>query len=210
MKTDSLLGTLLKYFVQGLILISPIAITVWVVFAVITYFDNLLEDILPFHFPGLGILVVFGLIVFMGFVATNLLSKSAESYLESWVQKTPVIKVIYFAVKDIVSAMVDKEKRFDRPVMVKLSEDTEVYKLGFITQEDVSELGFGDDMVCVFLPHSYNISGNQFFVPKRNVKVIDQSSSEIMKFVMSGGMAKLETSRKKKSDKPDGQEETNT
>lgn len=195
-----MMRTILKYFIQGLIIISPLAITAWVIFGVITYFDRLLEDILPWHFPGLGILVVFGLIVLIGFLAVNLLSKSAESYFDSWVQKTPVVKVIYFAVKDIVSAMVDKEKRFDRPVMVKLSEDTELYKLGFITQEDVSELGFGEDMVCVFLPHSYNISGNQFFVPKRNIRVLDQSSSEVMKFVMSGGMAKLETTRKKKKD----------
>lgn len=198
--------TVLKYFIQGLIIISPLAITVWVIYGVITYFDKLLEDVLPWHFPGIGILLVFGLIVLIGFVAANLLSKSAEAYLENFIQKTPVVKVIYFAVKDIVSAMVDKEKRFDHPVMVKLSEDTELYKLGFVTQEDVSELGFGNDMVCVFLPHSYNISGNQFFVPKRNIRMLDQSSSDVMKFVMSGGMAKLDSSRKKKK-KKDGNPE---
>ncbi len=195
-----MMRTVLKYFIQGLIIILPLTITAWVIYAVITYFDKLLEDILPWHFPGIGILVVFGLIVLIGFAAVNLLTKSAEVYFDNLIKKTPVIKVIYFAVKDIVSAMVDKEKRFDHPVMVKLSEEAEVYKLGFITQEDVSELGFGEDMVCVFLPHSYNISGNQFFVPKRNVRVLDESSSEVMKFVMSGGMAKISASRKKKED----------
>lgn len=200
MKSNKLISSLLKYFVQGLIIMSPLAITVGVVYYVITYFDKLLEDVLPWHFPGIGILAVFAGIVVIGYLAANLLSKSAEVYFEGLIQRTPVIKVIYFAVKDIVSAMIDKEKRFDKPVMVKLSEEAEIYKLGFITQEDVSELGFGDEMVCVFLPHSYNVSGNQFFVPKRNVRVVDQSSSEIMKFVMSGGMAKLETARTKKKE----------
>jgi len=188
---------ILKYFIQGLIIILPIAVTAWIIVTIIQYFDGMLKDVLPWHFPGLGILLVFGIIVLTGFIASVFISKSVETWFEGLIQKTPFVKVIYFSVKDIVSAMVDKEKRFDRPVVVKLRDDMELYQLGFITQEDISDLGFGKEMVFVYLPHSYAVSGLHCLVPRKNVRVLDQSSSEVMKFIMSAGLAKIDRSRKK-------------
>jgi len=63
-----------------------------------------------------------------------------------------------------------------------------VHKLGFITQEDLASLGLKEGFIAVYLPHSYNFSGNLFIVPKENVTLIDRSTSDVMKFIVSGGV----------------------
>ena len=89
------------------------------------------------------------------------------------------------------------KKRFDKPVLVKQNNNYEVQKLGFITQEDLTYLGIGSDKVAVYLPHSYAWSGNQFIVPKENVTPINASSTTVMKFIISGGVTKIENNKLK-------------
>ena len=70
--------------------------------------------------------------------------------------------------------------------------DSDVKKLGFITNKDLSEIGISDDKVAVYLPHSYAFSGNLFIVPKRNVTPIDAKAADIMKFIVSGGVTTVD------------------
>ena len=192
--------TIVRYFLQGLILTLPISITIFVVITVVDFFDVLFKNYLPWEIPGLGILLAFVGITVVGIFASSFITKSAEAYFDDVMRKAPVIKGVYFAVKDIISSLIDKDKKFDRPVVVKLREDSELYQLGFITQEDLSNLAFDEEMVFVYLPHSYAVSGLHCIVPRKNVRIIDQSSSETMKFILSGGMAKIDSSKKKKKE----------
>ena len=79
-------------------------------------------------------------------------------------------------------------KKFNQPVMVKWSTETDARRIGFITQQDMSAIK-QENMVAVYFPDSYNISGNLFLVPREHVILIDATSSEIMKFVVSGGIS---------------------
>ena len=73
-----------------------------------------------------------------------------------------------------------------------LNESAEVYKLGFITQKDLSELKIEPGFIAVYFPHSYAFSGNLFIVPEKNVRELDAQSSEIMKFIVSGGVVEVD------------------
>jgi uncharacterized membrane protein len=106
-------------------------------------------------------------------------------------EKVPFIKVIYSSTKDFMSAFVGQKKKFTETVMVKMNNDAEIYKLGFITQKDLSNIGIKEGMIAVYLPHSYNFSGNLFIVPAANVTPINAPPSEMMKFIVSGGITEI-------------------
>ena len=95
--------------------------------------------------------------------------------------------MIYSAIRDLLSAFVGKEKKFNNPVLVKVNHLSNLEKLGFLTQKDLSTLGIEDGKVAVYFPHSYNFSGELFIVPVEHVRSIDISSAEYMKFIVSGG-----------------------
>lgn len=172
---------LFKYFLNGLLLMSPIAITVYVVYFVITTLDGWLD----IGIPGLGLLVTLAGITAVGFLGGNLLVGPLLNFLESLLTKAPFIKLIYTSIKDLMEAFVGDKRKFNQPVMVKLSDGT--FKPGFLTQEDLSALGF-DGYVAVYLPHSYNFSGNIFVVEAAAVQKVDVNATEYMKFIVSGGV----------------------
>ena len=80
-----------------------------------------------------------------------------------------------------------KEKKFNKPVLVKVNTISELEKLGFITEEDLSVLQ-EKDKVAVYFPHSYNFSGELFIVPKTQIRMLNVNSSEMMKFIVSAGL----------------------
>ncbi len=90
-----------------------------------------------------------------------------------------------------MSAFVGKDKKFTEPVLVKVNKDSDLEKLGFITQHDLTELGIEAGKVAVYLPHSYNFSGNLFIVPSANVKPLNVNSAEVMKFIVSAGVTSI-------------------
>ena len=107
--------------------------------------------------------------------------------------RLPLVKIIYTALQDLFSAFVSDKKKFDKPVMVIVNKTSGLKKFGFITQEDLSQFGLKDE-VAVYLPHSYNFSGNLFVAPRENVILLDNiSSSDTMKFIVSGGVTKIDT-----------------
>ncbi|PCH93876.1 MAG: hypothetical protein COB85_06315 [Bacteroidetes bacterium] len=184
---------LIGFFLQGLLFIGPIAVSVWVIFKVFDLIDGLLRDLLPWEVPGLGLVIILVLISGLGWLGSTIIAKPVFSYFDKLVEKAPLIKIIYSAVKDLLSAFVGSKKSFDQPVLVKLEKDSDVQKLGFITQTDLTELGIGKDKVAVYLPHSYAWSGNQYIVPKENVEPLDVSAAMVMKFIVSGGVTSLES-----------------
>lgn len=173
--------------------IVPIAVSVYVIYKVFDLVDGLLRDLLPWEIPGLGLVIILVLITVLGWLGSTIIAKPMFSYFEKLIEKAPLIKIIYSAVKDLLSAFVGSKKSFNQPVLVKLEKDSDVQKLGFITQSDLTELGIGKDKVAVYLPHSYAWSGNQYIVPKENVQPLDVSAAMVMKFIVSGGVTSLES-----------------
>lgn len=174
---------LLNYFIQGLLYTAPISITIYVFVKAFLFIDN----ILPLDIPGLGIIVIITLITIVGFLASSLIGKPISAYLLKLVEKTPLVKDIYSSIKDLISAFVGKKKKFSEPVLVKMN-DHGLEKLGFITQRDLSELGIEGGKIAVYLPYSYGIMGSLYIVDIKNVTLINASSTQIMKFIVSGGV----------------------
>jgi len=176
-----------NYFLGGLILAVPIGTTIWVVIFVFNFLDNLL----PTTIPGLSILIIVAALVFLGFIGSTFLQNTLLNFFDRILEKIPLIKVIYTSVRDLLSAFVGKEKRFSKPVLVSLSKDSGIYKLGFVTQKDLKNLGIEEGMSAVYLPHSYNFSGNLIIVKNELIQPINGPSDEIMKFIVSGGITNI-------------------
>ncbi len=177
---------LISFFLQGLLFTVPIAATFWVVFKLFNYIDS----ILPFDIPGLGILVLIGIITFFGYLGTFYFANPLFSLVERMIERAPLAKIIYSSVKDLVSAFVGEKKRFTQPVLVTLDYQSGLQRIGFITQNDLSSLGMQNKM-AVYLPYSYSFMGGLFIVPKENVTPIDASGTDMMKFVISGGVTEI-------------------
>ena len=183
----SLVSIFVKYFIRGLILLVPAAATVFVIVQAFIYIDG----IIPYEVPGLGILTLIITLTLFGALASTVLARPMLYWLNNFLRSAPLIKTIYTAIKDLVSAFVGQKKRFDRPVLVKMHDNSPVEKLGFLTADDLSELGIPSDKVGVYLPHSYAFSGNLFIVPRSSVTPIEAGSAEVMKFIVSGGVSEI-------------------
>jgi uncharacterized membrane protein len=190
---------LLNYFLQGLLFVVPIAITLWVIFKSILWIDSLLPFQVPIkipglpslEIPGLGLLTIFVGIAFVGYISMRYIRNPLFSYLERMIDRAPLVKLIYSSVKDLVEAFVGEKRRFNKPVLVRLEKDSQINRIGFITKEDLSEIGLEKEMVAVYLPFSYSFAGELIILPRENIRTLDTSGTEAMKFIISGGVTVL-------------------
>jgi uncharacterized membrane protein len=177
-----------KYFIQGLLLWIPIFITGYIIFFIFSMFDRIIPALFNIELsPGIGILIVIAFVTLSGALMSLLLVKPAFSFLENYVYKIPFINIIYSSSKDVVSAIVGEKKRFEHPVLVKLSGDNGPFRIGFITRDEFNVKGM-EELVAVYFPHSYNISGNVIFVTKDKILSLNITGAEAMKFIVSAGM----------------------
>jgi uncharacterized membrane protein len=178
---------IVSYFLQGVLYTVPVTVTGFVIYKIFI----LIDGILPLQVPGLGLIAILVLLTVLGYLGSTIIGNPISAYFNRLVSKAPLVKIIYSAVQDLLQAFVGKKKSFDKPVLVKLEKDSDVRKLGFITQENLDDLGIEDGMVAVYLPHSYAWSGNQFIVPVENVTRLNVSAAIVMKFIVSGGVTKI-------------------
>ena len=190
-KIFSVIGS---YFLKGLLYTVPLAITVYVIYQLFMFFDGIV--VLPYDIPGLGIVFLFIFITLMGLLGSSVIVQPISRKVTRFIEKTPFLKTIYSAVKDVVGTFVEKKNSFRIPVLVKVSADSNLEKLGFITAEDLKSIGIeGEDKIAVYMPHSYAFSGNLFVVDRKNVKVIAQNATDVMKFIVSGGVANFDSKK---------------
>jgi uncharacterized membrane protein len=188
------------YFLQGLLYVVPIVITLYVIYLVFQFIDGIvqvyLDKILPIHIPGIGIIIIFILITIFGFIGHFLISTPLRLVFEKSISRAPLIQMVYSSIRDLISAFVGKEKKFTQPVLVKLEKNVEIQKMGFITANDLSKLGL-TDKVAVYFPYAYAFMGEMLIVPSDIVTPLQINSSEAMKFIVSGGVTKLNEGEEK-------------
>lgn len=188
--------SMVGYFLQGLLYIAPLFITGYAIYFSFVYVDELLNqyirDYLQFNIPGLGLITIVLLITLVGFLGRTIIFKPLMAYLDKAATKVPFIKIIYSSIKDLMSAFVGQKRKFTEPVLVRVSKENDLEKLGFLTQKDLSSLGIENNRVAVYLPHSYNFSGNLFIVAAENVRPIHAPAAEVMKFIVSAGVVGIE------------------
>ncbi len=176
-----------NYFLQGLLLVAPITITIFVIYRLLDFIDGLL----PLKIPGLGLLIIFSSISLIGFAGAFLIKRPLAFVFHGIIERIPLVKILYTSISDLLSAFVGQKKKFTEPVMVVMNRESNIRKLGFITEKDLLSIGIGSEFVAVYLPHSYNFSGNMFIVPADNVVPVNANPAEFMKFIVSGGVTKV-------------------
>ncbi|MDP2158155.1 MAG: DUF502 domain-containing protein [Nitrospirota bacterium] len=174
---------LTKYFFEGLIFLVPAIVTVYAIYFVFAKVDGVLR----FEIPGLGFVVTIATITAIGFIASNLLTKRLVALVDRTVRRLPLVRMIYTSVKDLTGAFVGEKKRFDKPVLVRLSPGSEVLFIGFVTAENLGMYGLPES-VAVYLPQSYNFAGNLIIVPREQVTPLRAESGQVMAFIVSGGV----------------------
>ncbi|MDD3721071.1 MAG: DUF502 domain-containing protein [Lutibacter sp.] len=182
---------LINYLLEGLLYIAPLTITGYIIYSVFMFMDNLSQDLLFEFFdikiPGLGVLTLLIFLIFIGFVGRTFIAQPLKLIFHKVIDRIPLVKFVYSSFNDLFSAFVGKEKKFNQPVLVKVNLSSDLEKIGFITEENLSLLD-EEDKVAVYFPHSYNFSGELFIVPKANIKPININSSDVMKFIISAGL----------------------
>ena len=187
---------LLSYFMQGLVLMAPLAITIYIIFVIFSFVDHLLRSFLSASLginvlPGLGIIFIFIFLVLLGYSTQYFVTNPFRKYGEKLLSRAPLVKVIYSSLVDLFSAFAGKEKKFNHPVKVCINKENNLWKIGFVTHESMSELSM-PGLVAVYFPHSYNFSGELYVVATGTVFPLTISPSEAMKFIISGGVTRVE------------------
>jgi len=174
-----------QFFMNGLLLLAPVAGTIFVALSIFRWLDGLIQT----GIPGLGLIIlVIGITVF-GYLGSMFLFRPIWVKVEEMLGKAPLVSLIYNSIKDLASAFMGDKKKFNQAVMVDLGNGC--WKPGFVTQSDIPVEGV-NGMVSVYFPHSYNFSGNVYFVSSAQVKNLDVPSKDFMKFIVSGGIMPLE------------------
>ena len=182
----------IEYFLKGVVVVLPLAIIAYLVYALVSGLDDLFAAIFPNlkNTTGIGVLLTIIIIVGAGMLSRSIITRPFSDLFNTFVEKTPGIKVLYKPLKDFFEGLVGEKKKFSEPVLVKLNNQPEVWQFGFITQRDMDFIGM-DGYISVYCPKSYGIMGDLFVVQAGNIKMIEGSMnpSEVMKFVVSGGVA---------------------
>lgn len=178
-----------RYFINGLIVLAPITITVFIIVKIFSIADDLLGTYLPIQFPGISLLAVFLLIWFIGWISSNWMLKEIISIGEKILYSVPVVKVIYKSVKQVSTAVFESQQLFKHAVLVPYPHPG-VKALGF-TMTDLSEpmkAGFTEEHVCVFVPMSLNMTaGFNIIVPKRDIIPLDVTGESALQYVVTAG-----------------------
>ena len=175
--------SLLTYFLRGLVLVAPLAITFYICWLIFTKIDGWLG--LPV--PGLGFLATIALITLVGLFASNLITRGAVGAFDALMERLPFVRLLYSSTKDLLNAFVGEKRRFDKPVLVRLTPGSDIRLLGFVTQDSLTSMGL-DGFVSVYFPQSYNFAGNMVLCPVASVEPLPAGSADVMAFIVSGGV----------------------
>lgn len=174
---------LVRYFVRGCLVLVPLGITGYIIYHALSFIDNLL----PVGIPGVGIVLTLALVTLAGFLTSNVVGKSVFQFTDRMLSGMPLVKLLYTSIKDLIRAFVGDHKSFDRPAAVLLAPNGPRL-LGFVTHDALHMMGMPDH-VAVYFPQSYNFAGQLMVVPRESVELLEAPSSEVMTFIVSGGIS---------------------
>ncbi len=199
---------LFQYLLQGLLIIGPLAITIYSIYWIVSTVDNWLPIFRePVTNPqgvvtgykvknyGLGFVVIIATIITIGYLSSFFIQTKIFNLFDRWLEKAPGVKFIYSSVRDFFGAFAGEKKKFNKAVLANVfSED--VWIVGFLTDEEMDKFDMGADKVGVYVPQAYNFAGQLYILPRDKVRKIDKiSSGEAMKYTVTGGVVDLEAER---------------
>ncbi|MGF1474483.1 MAG: DUF502 domain-containing protein [Geminicoccaceae bacterium] len=190
-----------NYFLAGVIVVAPVSITIFLVWQVIQVVDRTVERFLPaaynpetylpFSLPGLGILVMLGLITLVGMLTAGFVGRAIMRFGESIVDRMPVVRSLYSTLKQIFETVFAQSSRSFREVVLVEYPRRGIWAIAFLTGDSTGEIQRRTrrPMVNVFLPTTPNpTSGFLLFVPRDEVVHLDMTVEEGIKMVISSGI----------------------
>lgn len=190
---------LFQYFLQGVLVTAPLAITFYLIY----WFVSSIDSLLPI-FPGTdaagnavnrnygsGFVIIIVALVVIGYLSANFITSRIFNLFDGWLERAPGIKFIYSSVKDFFEAFAGSKRKFNKAVLINIH-GHDVWQIGFITDENASHLGIADH-ITVYVPMSFSFAGSTYVVPRDKVKPIQNiSAGEALKYTISGGITEIE------------------
>lgn len=175
----------IQYFLQGLLILGPVSITIYFIYLVFDQIDSILRPVIII--PGLGFLIIIVFIILVGYLSSFFLMGRLLSLVDHILERTPGIKLLYSFIRDFFEAFAGNKKKFTNNVLANV-DDNDVWRVGFITQDDMTAFGMSD-YVAVYLPMAYSVAGNVYIIPKNRIRLTpNANATEAMKFAVSGGV----------------------
>ncbi len=186
------------YLLRGTFIIAPVFFTFYALWMILAKIDSPVQEIFysifGFRIYGLGLITIVILLVAVGYLGTSILMDRLFKALESLILKVPIVKEVYKAIRDVIGAFASDKKKFEKPVLVKVSEG--IHRIGFITTEDLAEFDITSRLVSVYFPLSYAFTGELLLVDQTLLSPLDTKDvKNLMKFVISGGIVHGETKK---------------
>ncbi len=179
---------LIQYFLQGLLIIGPVAITFYTIYIVFDKIDNILRPVI--NIPGIGFIIIICFVLVVGYLSSSFVISRVISIIDSLLERTPGIKLFYSFIRDFFEAFAGNKKKFTKGVLANI-ENNDVWRVGFLTQEDMSKFAMAD-FVAVYIPMAYSVAGNVYIIPKERIRPITNiSATQTMKFAVSGGVTDI-------------------
>jgi uncharacterized membrane protein len=184
------LKRIFNYFIQGIVVLAPIAITAYLLYWLFDNIDRILRPYL--NIPGLGFAIIIVFVILVGWISSNYLMGRFINFFDRWLERTPGVKFIYSSTKDFFEAFAGDKRKFNKSVLINVFAEN-VWIIGFVTDEELQKFELGLDMVSVYVPQAYNFAGQLFLLPRDRVKLIDTiSSGQAMKYAVTGGVVELD------------------
>lgn len=189
---------LLQYFLQGMLIIAPVAVTIYALYLVITTIDGWIpifthvdeNGVVHVQNYGVGLILIVSVIILLGYFSSFFITGRIVSFMDRLMQKAPGIKHIYSTTRDFFEAFAGDKKKFTQNVLANV-DDNDVWRLGFITRDDMADFGL-EGFVSVYIPMAYSVAGNVYVIPRSRIKPITHiSSTQTMKFALSGGVTDI-------------------
>ena len=175
----------IQYFLQGLLILGPVSITIYFIYEIFNKIDNILRPVI--NVPCIGFVIIIGFIITTGYLSSFFVMSRVLSVMDKFLERTPGIKLFYSFIRDFFEAFAGNKKKFTKSVLANV-DDTDVWRVGFITLDVMSSFGM-ENYVAVYLPMAYSVAGNVYIVPKERVRPITNiSATQSMKFAVSGGV----------------------
>ncbi|MFA6075895.1 MAG: DUF502 domain-containing protein [Negativicutes bacterium] len=199
MKFKALFNPLYRYFLNGLIIIAPVALTLMIIAKILQFLDQLIGDFIPIHIPGVGIISGVILIIICGWLSSYFFLKSWISHAEQLLSSIPLVKSIFKVVKQIQSALFDNKHFFKDAVLIPYPINNS-YALGFIMTDLSDEIrrSLPENYICVFIPFSINMTtGTNLFINRDTIIPLEVTTESAIQFFLSAGAVMPNNNTKK-------------
>lgn len=186
---------LTKYFFQGILVLLPISLTIYISVIIFQKVDLLGKTVFGRWIPegamltGIGFLGTIVFIFLVGYGSSLWLGAHILRWVENLLIRSPIIKGMYGLIRDTVHSIFGEKKFLSQAVLIDLP-NLGYKRLGFVTQDPVTIVDGEQEKIVVYMPHSFQISGEMILVPKERVRFLNLPPEVALKIVMSAGIVK--------------------